>query len=234
MQRAEFDKFADEYRALLQRSISVSGEAPEFFAEYKVADVAAITARESLTVQRVLDVGAGTGTSTPFFRRYYPPALLVSADVSERCLEIGSARSAGEAHPVCFDGQTLPFADDSFDVAFAACVFHHVDRAEHVRLVSEMARVTRPGGIVVLFEHNPLNPLTVRAVNSCPFDENAQLLRAGQLKATFRKCGFHRPKVAYRLFFPGFMRRLRPLERWLKACPLGAQYYIYGVVPNAR
>ena len=29
---------------------------------------------------------------------------------------------------------------------------------------------------------------------------------------------------------PGALRALRPLERWLAACPLGAQYLIYGVV----
>ena len=230
MQRAEFDKFADEYRALHARSIGASGETPEFFAAYKVADVAAIAAQAGLPVRRILDLGAGIGNSTPHFRRHFPQAMLACADVSERCLAIGAARSPGQAEPVCFDGHTLPFADASFDVAFAACVLHHVDHAEHARLVGEMARVTRPGGIVAVFEHNPLNPLTVRAVRSCPFDEHARLLRAGALLRTFRACGLPRPRVRYRLFFPRALRALRPLERWLTACPLGAQYLIYGVV----
>ena len=39
MDEAEFDRFADEYYANLSSSIAVSGESPEFFAEYKVADV---------------------------------------------------------------------------------------------------------------------------------------------------------------------------------------------------
>ena len=53
---------------------------------------------------------------------------------------------------------------------------------------------------------------------------------AGALVHTFRACGLPRPRVRYRLFFPRALRALRPLERWLTACPLGAQYLIYGVV----
>ena len=42
----------------------------------------------------------------------------------------------------------------------------------------ELKRVLRAGGACVIFEHNPLNPLTVQAVNTCPFDENAVLIKA--------------------------------------------------------
>ena len=40
LDEAEFDKFADEYRAIHAHNIRLSGEAPEFFAEYKVRDLA--------------------------------------------------------------------------------------------------------------------------------------------------------------------------------------------------
>ncbi|MBB5503094.1 hypothetical protein [Paraburkholderia sp. MM5384-R2] len=40
MGKAEFDSFADEYLSLHARNIAASGEAPEFFAEYKIRDIA--------------------------------------------------------------------------------------------------------------------------------------------------------------------------------------------------
>ena len=42
MDDAEFDRFADDYRSLHAANIRASGETPEFFAEYKVRDVARI------------------------------------------------------------------------------------------------------------------------------------------------------------------------------------------------
>ena len=57
MDKAEFDKFADEYRALHARNIRISGEGPEFFAEYKVRDVARHLGAARSTVARILDFG---------------------------------------------------------------------------------------------------------------------------------------------------------------------------------
>ena len=39
MNRAEFDRFADEYEALHAQNIAVTGETPDYFAEYKIRDV---------------------------------------------------------------------------------------------------------------------------------------------------------------------------------------------------
>jgi hypothetical protein len=49
----------------------------------------------------------------------------------------------------------------------------------------------------------PTNPLTVRAVNTCPFDENAILIPAWQMKAHVKKAGFRDPKIRFRLSCPG-------------------------------
>ena len=45
MNRAEFDPFADEYQAMHRSNISASGEGPEYFAEYKMRDLAAVVGR---------------------------------------------------------------------------------------------------------------------------------------------------------------------------------------------
>lgn len=228
MDKAEFDKFAEEYYAQHAKNISASGEDPEFFAEYKIADVAARCAELALSPKHILDFGAGIGNSVPYFRKYFPSASLTCVDVSEKSLAIGAERYPNGAEFVPFDGQKLPFPDQSFDITFAACVFHHIDQAEHLGLLRELRRIRTSGGLVAIFEHNPYNPLTVHAVNTCEFDENARLIRASAFGANLRRAGCSQIAVRYRIFFPRFLRYLRPLERFLYWLPLGAQYCVYG------
>jgi hypothetical protein len=61
---------------------------------------------------------------------------------------------------------------------FAACVFHHIDHREHVTPRRELFRMRVSGGFALVYERNPYNLLTRHAVNTCPFDENAQLIPA--------------------------------------------------------
>jgi SAM-dependent methyltransferase len=227
MDEAEFDKFAAEYRELHAASIRLSGEDPEYFAEYKVADIGAALAQCGARADpRILDFGAGVGYSVPFFRRHLPRAELTCLDVSHRSLAIGAAAHAQDARFVHFDGATIPFPDASFDATLASCVFHHIPEAEHVRLLGEIRRVLAPGGKLFVFEHNPLNPLTRHAVNSCEFDRNAVLIRAPVMRRRLLAAGFGSAHIRYRIFFPALLRGLRGLERHLGWLPLGAQYCV--------
>jgi len=230
MDRTEFDKFADEYRSLHQKNIAASGEAPEYFAEYKVKDLKRLVDRDGSVAQsvRILDFGTGVGTSVPFFCKHFPSADLTCVDVSLRSLEIGTVRFGNCATFIAFDGSRLPFSDSTFDYAFAACVFHHIPPGEHRQLFAEMRRVLRPGGQVMIYEHNPLNPFTVRAVQTCPFDANAILIRARDLRAALAGAGFRHPYIKYRVFFPAALRRLRGLEDRFAWLPIGAQYFVSG------
>jgi SAM-dependent methyltransferase len=229
MDEAEFDKFAAEYRELHAANIALSGERPEYFAEYKIVDVAAELARvrgNRAEPPAVLDFGAGVGYSVPFFLEHMPGARITCLDVSQKSLDIGAAKHAASAEFRRFDGAHIPYADGTFDVALASCVFHHIPHAEHVALLSEIRRVLADDGLLVVFEHNPLNPLTRHAVNTCIFDEHAELMLAPTLRRRVRAAGFAAPRVRYRIFVPGWLRSLRWLEKWLTWLPLGAQYYV--------
>lgn len=233
MRETEFDKFADEYNALLLRSIRSSGENPAFFAEYKVRDVATklVAAAPAGSISdglRILDFGSGSGNSTEFFRKYISGAEITCLDVSRRSLALARHRNGASAQFVCFDGRTIPFGPGYFDVVFAACVFHHIEPNRHVPLLREIYRVLRPGGSLFLFEHNPLNPLTRHAVGMCEFDKDAVLIRGCDMVARARAGGFNAVRLAYRIFFPRVLAALRPLERFLVHVPIGAQYYVHG------
>lgn len=226
MDEAEFDKFATEYRNLHAANIRLSGEDPEYFAEYKVVDIAAELRREQAIAHKALDFGAGVGYSVPFFARHMPTTRVTCLDVSRTSLELGAARHGAAAEFRHFDGRQIPYADGTFDVALASCVFHHIAHDEHVALLAEIRRVLAPGGRLFIFEHNPWNPLTRHAVNTCEFDEHAELVRAPTMRSRVRAAGFAAPIVRYRIFFPRVLRALRPLEARLTWLPLGAQYYV--------
>lgn len=228
MDEAEFDKFADQYNATHAKNISIFGEKPEYFAEYKVKDI--LSAYEeyhnAATTPSILDFGSGIGTSVPFVRRHIPGARLRCLDISQKSLGIGRRRYADVADFVRFDGRHIPFSNESFDLVFGACVFHHIDEAEHVGILREFLRILVPGGLAIIYEHNPYNPLTYHAVKTCPFDENACLISARQIRTRFVRAGFSDSVIRYRVFFPASLRLLRPLERWLVHLPVGAQYYV--------
>lgn len=228
MNEAEFDKFADEYLAMHTASIKMSGEGPDYFAKYKIIDLQAEYAKRPhrSAAPEILDFGSGSGTSTAHMRSHFPTAALTCADVSERSLALAKSRHPAEAEYVRLGEGALPFADNRFDIIFAACVFHHIDHDEHQKILSEWFRVLRPGGLALIYEHNPYNPLTRKVVNSCEFDVNAHLITARQLRDRFQSGGFKKPEVRYRLFFPKALSTLRPLESKLAWLPLGAQYYV--------
>lgn len=92
-----------------------------------------------------------------------------------------------------------------------------------------MGRVLGSAGTLVIFEHNPYNPLTVKAVNTCEFDVNARLIVARQMKSACLAAGFSHVDIRYRIFFPRALSRLRMLEKYMTHIPLGAQYSVYAL-----
>ncbi len=91
---------------------------------------------------RVMDLGCGRGDSIDLFRSLEPAVDWVGVDI-ERSPEVDE-RTRGDASFVCFDGESLPFEDASFDLVYCKQVLEHVRRPDP--LVAEVARVLRPGG----------------------------------------------------------------------------------------
>ena len=219
---AEFDFLADQYHSQHKENIAISGEEPEYFSEFKVADFAEYFINKEYP-KTILDFGSGIGNSIPFFRKYFPNSTLYCADVSARSIEISNSRFPGNQIYLQI-GERVPIADQSFDAIFTACVFHHIPHDEHPKWLSELRRILRPNGVMVVYEHNPLNPLTVHAVNTCPIDLNAKLIRAGVMKQYLTQSGWQNASIEYKLFFPGSLRLLRPFEKYLRKFFLGAQW----------
>jgi ubiquinone/menaquinone biosynthesis C-methylase UbiE len=99
---------------------------------------------------RCLDVGCGNGAFTEELIAHSAPAGVVGIDPSDG--QLAHARTRPQARLAQFqtgDAQALPFADRSFDAALMALVISFVP--DPARAVHEMARVTRPGGMVAIY-----------------------------------------------------------------------------------
>jgi SAM-dependent methyltransferase len=226
MDVAEFDQFADEYLAIHAKNVGFTGESPDYFSRYKVDEVSRVwRARGRPDPRAVLDFGAGIGGSLPHFRRVFPDAEITASDVSARSLEVAQRRHPGVARFELYAGSGPPAPDASIDLAYTSCVFHHIDEREHQGLLENLRQTLRPGGALVVFEHNPINPVTRYIVATCPFDENAVLIPAAKLRRRLRDAGFAKVEIGYVGFFPSALAGLRRLDPLLKHLPVGAQYY---------
>jgi SAM-dependent methyltransferase len=103
---------------------------------------------------RALDFGCGSGNLT---RQLLALGFdVVAADVSPAFLRLIERRHAGESVSTRhLDGESLAgLADESFDLVATYSVLHHIP--DYLVAVAEMARVTRPGGVVYIdHEHAP-------------------------------------------------------------------------------
>ncbi|MGH9036381.1 MAG: methyltransferase domain-containing protein [Acidimicrobiia bacterium] len=103
---------------------------------------------------RVLEVGSGTGDDARrIAAEVGPSGFVLGVDVSQAMVAEARRRAEGTGLPVRFetgDACALDAADASFDSARAARVLLHLP--DPLVAVAEMARVTRPGGRVVLFD----------------------------------------------------------------------------------
>jgi SAM-dependent methyltransferase len=222
----DFDQYTESYQEALERSIAFAGAEAARYVGAKARMLVDLARRRvgDPTALEALDVGCGPGETDAFLEGAF--SGLCGVDISEGMVERAAERNPWASYASYARGEPLPHRDEAFDLSFAICVFHHVPLEERQDLVAEMARVTRQGGLVAIFEHNPWNPLTRKAVRDCPFDEDAELLSRREASRLLRAADLEPAESAYIIFFPKEGPRLERVERSLRRIPLGAQYYV--------
>jgi ubiquinone/menaquinone biosynthesis C-methylase UbiE len=223
-----FDGVADRYSQTIDQSLGRFGASHDFFTRHKARLIARLLAGRGRDPARMdlLDVGCGIGQIHeligPSFRS------VTGVDVSSASIEQAQAWFPDHRY-LAYDGDQLPFPDETFDLAMAICVFHHVPPAQWKALASEILRVLRPGGLGLVIEHNPWNPLTRRIVNSCPIDREAVLLTRGTTVDLFRTNGAAEVVARSVLSVPPKTDLLMTVDGWFSRLPLGAQYWCLAV-----
>ncbi|MBA3392574.1 MAG: class I SAM-dependent methyltransferase [Deltaproteobacteria bacterium] len=101
---------------------------------------------------RLLDVACGTGRTLHQIARTHPTMRLWGVDLSPAYVRIARKRlgDVAELALAVENGEALPFADGTFDIATSVYLFHELPRNARRNVVRELHRVVRPGGIVVI------------------------------------------------------------------------------------
>jgi demethylmenaquinone methyltransferase/2-methoxy-6-polyprenyl-1,4-benzoquinol methylase len=93
----------------------------------------------------VLDLASGTGDFSKLVRERQPDSRPIAVDITEPMLQL--ARAQGLRDAVCGDATTLPFPDSTFDAVFIGYGLRNFSNLKMA--LAEIARVTRPGGLMV-------------------------------------------------------------------------------------
>jgi SAM-dependent methyltransferase len=221
-----FDQYTDSYREAVEESIAFAGGDAARYVGAKARLLVELARRRLGDPARLeaLDVGCGPGETDAFLEGAF--SALHGVDLSTSMVERAAGRNPWASYSSYERGEPLPYEDGAFDLSFAICVFHHVPVDQRPALAAEMGRVTRTGGLVAIYEHNPWNPLTRKAVRDCPFDEGAVLLSRPKARKLLAGAGLEPAESAFIIFFPRESPRLERIERRLGRVPLGAQYYV--------
>lgn len=218
--KVDFDNYTENYNVLLREGTNFFSASETYFAKYKVD----ILRREVPgTAKRLLEYGCGIGRNIPFLRAAFPGATIAGSDIAAASLEIARKENPGVEF---FVEQADNDVADPYDVIFIAGVFHHIPVKDRAAVMKTLFRRLSPGGTVVVFEHNPFNPVTRKIVNDCPYDSDAVLLRPSELKTLLINAGLPVRKTAYCLFVPPSLSVLLPLEARIGWLPLGGQYWV--------
>lgn len=220
----EFDDYINNYRKNNDNALWLSGESSEFFAWYKakkLKESIELTSREP----KILDFGCGDGLMTHCVKKFFAHAKLYGVDPSAKSIQ----EARNNFSDITFltnstNSTNLDFYDNTFDLIFSAGTFHHIPFEMHNDYLAELMRICKPSGYLVIFELNPLNPLTVLTFKRNPIDRDAKMLTPWYSYYLGKKYG--KTAVHFICFFPKFLERLRWFERFLTKLPLGALYMI--------
>jgi ubiquinone/menaquinone biosynthesis C-methylase UbiE len=135
--------------------------------------------------ERALDVGTGAGALAlafaPFVRE------VVGLDPVPELLELARERATHNSEFVEGDGTALPFPDGDFDFSGTHRTLHHIARPD--RIVAELARVTRPGGHVLVVDQlapdDPAEAAALHEFETVRDPSHARLLTDAELRELF-------------------------------------------------
>lgn len=223
-QDAEFDRFAENYEALLKPWLKVTGSPREYFAETRMHWLARLLRELGFAVQNAMDFGCGTGISIPLLIDVLGAADVLGVDTSEASLDVARRTLT---HP----GVRLKTVDacvpqGTLDLVFCSGVFHHIEPAERARAIEYVQASLRPGGVFAFWENNPWNPIVSYSMKHAEIDRYAVPIVPPEARRLLTAGSFRVLRTDYLFFFPSYLPGLRRLEKYLFRLPLGGQYLV--------
>jgi len=220
MSTSDFDNFSKRYEELLDQSYGVLPTGDKtFFDLYKIDCIETyISNRPGCAI---LDFGCGVGKLSFLLAERFPESKVDGYDVSINSLQEAQRKCSNFPNASFLDSLDRP---ERYGVIVAANVFHHIDKEKRKEILRQLKSFLSPGGVIVIFEHNPFNPFTQYVVSRCPFDKGVELIRRQQMTKMAGGVGLQVMASRYVLMFPWRQRIFRWVEDLFEGVPLGAQY----------
>ena len=221
----DFDQLTESYEDQINGALAFAGIEHAFYIDVKREHLLRLAAEHfgGTTDLDVLDLGCGIGAYHKGLENRFRE--IHATDVSSRSVEAAAAKFMFVRY-ASYDGVSLPYPNARFNLVFTICVMHHVPPAQWKGFVAEIERVICPGGLALVFEHNPYNPATQYIVRSCAIDKDAVLIRPGRMRALFGSEGFRDVQTRSILSVPPKGAFLSQIDRLFSRLPFGAQYYL--------
>ncbi|MBC8283600.1 MAG: class I SAM-dependent methyltransferase [Nitrospinae bacterium] len=221
-----FDSYSKNYNELVDDAIRHTGYDADNLVSAKLHKLRTLFPTLSTKEFRLLDYGCGVGNLFGHVKEFFPNVIYTGVDPSKDSLE--KARSRFPANENFQEHDSPEWENLNYDLIFSAGVFHHIPHIEHAKIIDKLSSILNPGGKLVIWEHNPFNPVTQKIVNDCPFDQDAVLVPSKTLKRHFNQVALSNVRVIYTTFFPKFLSSLNFMDPYLGWLPLGGQYLVTG------
>lgn len=236
MSNTVFDQVARDYEKIHNRSLPPGVSSDEFVRQKAEHVVRWIQENAGDGQFCYLDFGCGNGRLFRFLIDSIPlePMLAEGSlrlfGVEPSTESIDEARRIAGDERVCFANrlEALP-AGVRFDLVISCNVFHHIPPLERAATTRELRARMKPDANLVVWEHNPFNPISRLLVKCCPFDEDARLLSLAATRRLFEENSYRYVKHAYLNLFPPSWQQLKfvsRVESKLSGLPIGAQYWV--------
>jgi ubiquinone/menaquinone biosynthesis C-methylase UbiE len=205
------------YNETFEKACELMGTSGAFFADYQAQQLRTWFPEYNEKSINILDFGCGDGAMTSFISYYFNHAQIHGADNSHESIEFAQQYY----EPIQFhtlNKSSTNYPENRFDMIYTTEVFHHIPRNEHQAWISELVRITKPGGHIIIIELNPLNPITTLRFMFNPLERTARMLFPWNTKKLCKPYGTITTK------FFSFPRFMKPLEKYMNKIPCGALY----------
>jgi len=186
-----------------------------------------------------IDLGCGTGETIEYF--YDKFHHVFGCDNSSGMIEYAASKNLENVTFKHCQAESMPFEDNYADIVVMFGILHHIDSGDKViGSFKEVYRVLKKGGMVAVYDFNPLNPVSRHIVRTCPIDEGVHLdgykkslfpttFYPKELASILKNTGFVTVKIEYLIFFPKNLSIFMPFERFLAKIPIGGMFSLVGM-----
>lgn len=221
-----FDSYSRDYSNLVNNAISQTGFNANDMVKAKLKKLSNLFPSLPTTSFDFLDFGCGVGNLYENLSNYFPYANYIGVDSSKESIQ--RAQSRFDTDEIFQNSDSSRWRSHKYDLIFAAGVFHHIPKSGHAKLIHNLSSLLHKHGILAIWEHNPLNPITLKIVRDCEFDHDAVLVGPNTLKQHIAGAGLIDVEVVYTTFFPKVLSLFEVLDPYLGWLPFGGQYLITG------